>query len=208
MKQSFRLALKVLKYAGFAFGVLVLVLTGVLWWGSRDKVDAVYIPKTDFRSTTFDLYRTFTAEETRTAKLNFQDLQEPYFMSNYHWLKDGDKTMLVFRAYSAGLIFVMDDERFTQVTVALPKVEEGTYKIDGKQILALYSSGASAWPDGQCGRRLSARIDFDTVCNNRLFKRETKVSFHQENDFSELSLENAKPWHGKKGDHIYRETYR
>ncbi len=223
MNRPLRRALKILKYAAIAFGVLVLALAGVLWWGSIDKVDTVYIPKADFRAATFDLDRSFTDEETQKATLNFQDLQEPYFMSNYHWLKAGNKTMLVFRTYSAGLIFVMDDERFTQLTIALPSIQEGAYQIDGNQVRALYSSGGSAWPERQCGARiengtlqisnvrngrLSARIDFDTVCSNKLFKREKKVSFHQENDFSELSFENATSWHGKKGSHVYRETYR
>lgn len=214
---------KFLKYIGISLLSFILFVAVIIWWRSLDKIDIYYIPQVDFFTTNFDIVQNFTPDEERNAKWNLQKLNRPYFMSNYHWLKEGQKIALVYRTYSTGQFMVLDDEYFTQLTILIPTIQPGTYKIDGQLVRAFYTSGASAWPRSQCGASiengqliisenknglLRAKIDFDLDCKSTRNDFKKKISFHYEHEFKELQFSDANAWLGNKEEHIYQETYR
>lgn len=215
--------IKILKYIAYAIVGIALMLGGLIWYWKTDKLDTIYIPKVDFKAQKFNIDKEYSKEEQMNAQFEFESLTEPFFMSNYHWLKDGDKYAILLRAYSDPILLAVDDELFSQITVVTPSLEIGEYPIDGEKIRAFYTRGASAWPDSQCGAPINngkiailskspevveAKIEFSVNCKEIRGNTTKTTNFNQEFSFKEFPFDRASAWYGKKGKHIYDETYR
>ncbi|MCH8219310.1 MAG: hypothetical protein IH892_21355 [Planctomycetes bacterium] len=147
-----------------------------------------------------------------------------------HRVREGRGTVLGYRWWSEGSPVVIDDEKYRKVTIwhrdGLP--DEGVVSLDDEAMLALYSSGGSAWPEIGCyGRISTGTLRFRTYDEDHVLAdldvslrpKETGRIDKEDNGWCEpvdlrlrlvlgrTEVEKLTPWEGSAADHIYGETY-
>jgi hypothetical protein len=162
-------------------------------------------------------------EALESAERNFADLTRPVFMSNYHWLKPGSKVALVFLNYYTRPISVSDGNSFRKISIVVPEIKTGSFKIDGISVKGFVTTGGSSWPKAQCGGEitngtleisslsedsLQATIKLQADCHDLYQKRTESISVDESETFDKVRFEDINPWYGIKGNHIYGETFR
>lgn len=219
-----RILKRILKVLAVILVVLLFLITLPLWFRFPNRTDAVFIAQADFQANDFDSSRhEATTEALESAERNFADLTRPVFMSNYHWLKPGSKVALVFLNYYTQPLAIADGNTFRKITVLIPEIKSGSYKIDGTSVKGFVTKGGSSWPRSQCGGEitngtieisdvsedsLQATLKFKADCHDIYQTRTQEISIDESRTFSRLAFEELKPWHGIKGNHVYKETFR
>lgn len=118
---------------------------------------------------------------------------------------------------------LLDDEIFKKITIWIPELKEGTYPFAEGKIVAYFTKGGSAWPETSCGGVIlngileiyevtngaaKIRISSNVNCTHKNGRGQQQVEIDETYKLSNLDFEDISPWIGKKGDHVYRETYR
>lgn len=147
-----------------------------------------------------------------------------------HRLAPGRGVVFGHRFYSNGSVLAIDDEVYRKVTVWLPSgAPQSPREFDlgnRASVVAMFSRGASAWPEGDCSGYISSgtvRVEpssrgywvsvdgeLEPRGNREVGKHCRPQHVHVEWKASELSFGDLTPWlgAGAPGAHPYSETYR
>ncbi|QLY24003.1 hypothetical protein [Bdellovibrio sp. KM01] len=138
----------------------------------------------------------------------------------FHRIKGGKGTIIALRMFDPGDTDATDDELFEKITISMEQLKPGTYIFGKDKIKAYYSRGGSAWPNAQCGYildngtltiadtkdgRTAISISTEVKCNNLAPKGPFKIL--KLYTAKKITAKEVTPWIGKKGEHIYDETY-
>jgi hypothetical protein len=144
-----------------------------------------------------------------------------------HRLSKGNGLVMGFRRFSNPTI-AFDDESYQKLTIwAKSGVVPSATQIDladSTDFLVIYSSGGSAWPEGDCsgyvrsgnlvvepnGRSYRVRVQGQLEPHGYGGPFDTCVPKPVSLEFvaREVAFEELTPWLGIEGEHPYRETYR
>ncbi len=137
----------VLKTLLVALGVIALLAGGLIAYAASDKED------------TFVIQNAELADVGHLQRLESQDAatkahRQDDFAVYAHRLKRGTGTVLGFRAYSPGRMFIIDDENYRKVTLwiagATPTSPVEIRLGQNSQAHLVFSDGGSAWPRSGC----------------------------------------------------------
>jgi hypothetical protein len=151
----------------------------------------------------------FTAATTADEKRN--DLPV-----TFHRIAAGKGTILALRMFDPMDTNTVDDELFEKITIWSEQFKPGTYSFGKDKLTAYYTRGASAWSKTQCGYVLDNGSL--TISEGKDGKMQIAISTEVKCDQApkkisksytakKISVKQITPWIGKKGEHIYDETY-
>ncbi|WP_413293638.1 hypothetical protein ACLSU7_00905 [Bdellovibrio sp. HCB185ZH] len=138
----------------------------------------------------------------------------------FHRIKSGKGTIIALRMFDPMDTTTADDETFEKVTIWMEQWKPGTYTFGKDKMTAFYARGGSAWPKAECGYVLDngtlsitegrdgkteITISTEVKCNNPLQKGNFRIS--KTFAAKKITAKEITPWIGKKGEHIYDETY-
>lgn len=138
----------------------------------------------------------------------------------FHRIKGGKGTVIAFRRFDPGDTTATDDETFEKITISMEQLKPGTYIFGKDKMKAYYTRGGSAWPQGHCGYiidngtftmseakdgKTAVSITTEVKCNGPAQKETFKIV--KMSTAKKITVKEVTPWIGKKGEHIYDETY-
>lgn len=203
---------------------IVLIAVLALGYTAVDKSDSFFVQQAELKDS-----HLFEHERARMEAGEEIEFDEILYRVIGHQLKKGSGTILGYRWYSNGSAGIIDDELYRKLTVWIPERfanKPGLLQINSDTgIVAIYSSGASAWPRSGChgqiqsgslhlewgARQLKAKIEgVISYISDPLWKDQacTPPVIQEEYTFDRLEFEELTPWLGLPGKHIYDETYR
>ena len=143
-----------------------------------------------------------------------------------HRIVPGEGTVIAYRAWSPGSIFVIDDEHYEKVTIYMSGSLLGNAEInieDNPNIIVLYVSGGSAWPKHGCYGTstngflrynptlfggMEAEISFRANLTNAFSGDPCEqIMFHKKFKIEKKLLTDLSPWEGRPSSRIIQETY-
>ncbi|HIF51816.1 MAG TPA: hypothetical protein EYQ42_09880 [Thiotrichaceae bacterium] len=213
----------ILKIIGILFGFILLVAGGFIAYAAIDKTDTFYLKNAQFNNPRYLVDVEKELQKGDSSKILYE---KPSVYA--HRLKEGTGMVLGYRWYSNGSLLSIDDEGFEKLTIWLSAnsiKQNKTFQFENSEkVIAVYTHGGSAWPRNACAGYLSTgtvsirpngksyRVEVDgqlepqgarTLGNWCKLKPINKVF-----SAKEIKHEGLTSWLGKKGDHVYKETYR
>lgn len=205
-------------------GIFFVLLVGFCVYKSIPKTDTFYILNSDFAD------RDYLQKLEAKLKSLSGDEQWTYFHHNptlyAHRIGEGSYTVIGYRYYTPGSVLAIDDEGYEKLTIAIPFVKIGevnAFDLTKDNVVALYSSGGSAWVYMGCTWRFTAgSISIDTTSSSyhvhikgsiipMIYKKDyCAEKTNMELDFSAKGIDFSKltTWLGKPGEYPYAESYR
>jgi len=144
-----------------------------------------------------------------------------------HHIQPGDSLVLLARTWDHGSLSVIDDEKYTKLTVEIAKYEPDVpLKIPGQGLKLFYVYGASAWVRQAAGvssaeatgtilirskghGRLTAEIDVVVAARdpNEPLETPREIRIRETRTFSRIAFEDLTPWLGRCHPSPGREVY-
>lgn len=181
--------------------------------------DILPLPKSEVAS---DAYIIADAQFEREdfSSANALDKKRKDLPVAFHRIKSGNGTIIALRMFDPVDTTTADDELFEKVTIWMEQLKPGSYTFGKDKMKAYYSRGGSAWPKAECGYVLDngtlkisegkngksqITISTEAKCNNPFQKGNFRIS--KTYTAKNITVKEVTPWIGKKGEHIYDETY-
>ncbi|SMC26150.1 hypothetical protein SAMN02745857_02373 [Andreprevotia lacus DSM 23236] len=204
---------------------LLLCLAALLAWRYWPRADAFYLTQADLADRNYLQTRARLLDQAGGGTAGF-DLSRAYSSVFAHRITSGQRWVIGYRQYQAGSPLWTDSAGFRKLTIVVPPLKFGSVQTlpAGPLLLAIETSGGSAWPHDACSfqlasgqvvldarsRRLKVAIRGEMSAARSVHDSDCGVTHPINEQFiaSPISLTELTPWLGKAGKYPYDESYR